>query len=290
MDIEKCRTLLKVLEIGNMTSAAEILGYTPSGISRMIASLENEAGLPLLIRSREGVRPTRECEKLVPVLKEIAYWGSRYEEMTAEFRGLETGTVVVGSVYDAYYPWLSSLIAGFSKEHPGIRFRILDGASSAMAQAIREHRGDFCIASFREGNFRFIRLCDDRPMVLISRNHPEAGRSTFPLRLLETMPYIELYPGIESDKTLLVEKYHVRLDVCYTTQDRFAGYALTEEGLGVCLENEIIARTLTGRLAAIPLEVDSPTEIGILMPPREETSPAAAKFAEYALQRLPSGA
>ena len=60
MDIETCEALLTVLELGNLSAAASALGYTPSGISRMMQSLEEDAGFPLLTRSRNGVAPTSE--------------------------------------------------------------------------------------------------------------------------------------------------------------------------------------------------------------------------------------
>ena len=37
MDTEKCAALLCALEEGTLARAAERLGYTPSGISRMVA-------------------------------------------------------------------------------------------------------------------------------------------------------------------------------------------------------------------------------------------------------------
>ena len=40
MDTEKCAALLCALEEGTLARAADRLGYTPSGISRMIAALE----------------------------------------------------------------------------------------------------------------------------------------------------------------------------------------------------------------------------------------------------------
>ena len=42
MDTEKCAALLCVLERGSITAAAEDLGYTVSGVSRMMAALEAE--------------------------------------------------------------------------------------------------------------------------------------------------------------------------------------------------------------------------------------------------------
>lgn len=54
MDTEKCRALLAVLEAGSLSAAAEKLDYTPSGLSRMMAALEQELGFPLLSRSHSG--------------------------------------------------------------------------------------------------------------------------------------------------------------------------------------------------------------------------------------------
>jgi len=42
MDTEKAVALLRALELGSLSAAAEQLGYTPSGVSRMMASLERE--------------------------------------------------------------------------------------------------------------------------------------------------------------------------------------------------------------------------------------------------------
>ena len=55
MDTEKCRALLAVLEAGSLSAAAEKLDYTPSGLSRMMAALEQELGFPLLSRSHSGL-------------------------------------------------------------------------------------------------------------------------------------------------------------------------------------------------------------------------------------------
>ena len=69
MDTEKCRALLAVLEAGSLSAAAEKLDYTPSGLSRMMAALEQELGFPLLSRSHNGVQPTRACRTLLPTLR-----------------------------------------------------------------------------------------------------------------------------------------------------------------------------------------------------------------------------
>ena len=75
MDTEKCAALLCALETGSVSAAAGRRGYTVSGMSRLLASLEEEVGFRLLRRSRAGVRPTPECEELLDTMRELARLG-----------------------------------------------------------------------------------------------------------------------------------------------------------------------------------------------------------------------
>ena len=68
MELDRYRALVCAIETGSLSAAAEALQYTPSGVSRMVAALEEETGVPLLLREHSGVRPTKECEKLLHVL------------------------------------------------------------------------------------------------------------------------------------------------------------------------------------------------------------------------------
>ena len=107
MDTKKCAALLRALETGSITAAAAELGYTPSGVSRAVASLEEELGVPLLRRSRSGVVPTRECETLLPMLRELLRTAARTEESAARLRGVEIGQITIGTAYSAFYPRLA---------------------------------------------------------------------------------------------------------------------------------------------------------------------------------------
>ena len=52
MDTEKYKILIKTIQTGSLSVAAEELGYTPSGVSRAISSLEEEADIALVSCSR----------------------------------------------------------------------------------------------------------------------------------------------------------------------------------------------------------------------------------------------
>lgn len=75
MELDRYRALVCAIETGSLSAAAEALQYTPSGVSRMVAALEEETGVPLLLREHSGVRPTKECEKLLPAIRDLLHAG-----------------------------------------------------------------------------------------------------------------------------------------------------------------------------------------------------------------------
>ena len=285
MDWEKCEVLLTVLEEGSLTGAAEKLSYTTSGISRMIASMEKETGFPLLIRSREGVRPTGECERLLPTVREITYWGRHFTEQIQSIGGLSVGRICVGTAYEAFYPWLSQIIAAFSKQYPGIQIDIMEGTSSELTGAVTEHRCDFCISSRRKGDFRFRTLIWDEVVSILQRGHPLAAEEGILLQAVEQEPYIDLYSGKETDNSIIFNKYDVHPVPRYYTTDRYAGYAMVEAGLGLAMENKLIARRYQDRIDMRPLIPRQFVEIGLVYPAEETISPAAQAFVSFALSK-----
>ena len=51
MDTKKLEALAMAVRMGSFTRAAETLGYTQSGLTHMMNSLEKDIGFALLVRS-----------------------------------------------------------------------------------------------------------------------------------------------------------------------------------------------------------------------------------------------
>ena len=288
MDTEKCRALLCVLESGSITAAAEKLGYTVSGISRMMASLEAESGFPLLVRSKSGVLPTADCEAILPTLKELARLGRLYDERCAAVRGLDAGVIRVGSVYNAYYDWLAQTMAHFSAQHPGIEVRFLQGSSSEFYALLAEHEVDFCIVSRREGDYDFYSLRKDPLMAWVPEDHPRVKEGTYPLSDFEKEPYVDTYPGQDTDNNRAFRANGLMPHGQFLSIDVKSTKAMVAAGLGVSLNNAILAHgmDLSG-IAVLPTQPLCEVEIGIAAPPKADRSPAAENFLSYALRNMP---
>ena len=206
MDSEKSKVLLKVLGLGSLSAAAEALGYTPSGISRMIATMEEDAGFPLIIRSRKGVKPTSECQELLPIFREMQHSGERFNQLVAKLKGIEIGEITIGTSYRTYYGWLSELVAAFIKDHPGIGIHITDGNTSKLLDSMANQSLDFCIISERKGDFEWVPLQENPLVAWLPADHPMADAPAISLELFATEPYIDTHPGQDTDNATNAEK------------------------------------------------------------------------------------
>ena len=58
MSLNAWRTFVTVCRLGSLSAAAAELDYTQSAVSRQIAGLERQVGVPLVERHARGIRPT----------------------------------------------------------------------------------------------------------------------------------------------------------------------------------------------------------------------------------------
>ena len=70
--------------------------------------------------------------------------------------------------------------------------------------------------------------------------------------------------------------------VKYSTSDNYAAYAMVAAGLGITCTNAIIGESFKKGVRYLPISPKQPVEIGIAIPKKNELSPAAKRFAEFA--------
>lgn len=132
MDLRQLTALVTVAEVGSVTRAARLLHVVQPAVTRQIRMLEEEIGVPLFDRTRQGMVPTAAGKVLVGrarrALREL-------ERARTEIRpdpGEVTGIVSVGlleSVIDVLAPPLAAAVAG---AYPGIELRILTAYSGHL--------------------------------------------------------------------------------------------------------------------------------------------------------------
>ena len=284
MESEKCRVLLCAIDKGSITAAAETMGYTISGVSRMMAALESEVGFSLLRRSREGVTPTNECLRLLPSLREMVAQAEQCRQIAGEMRGLVSGTVAIGTFSSVATHWLPNMICAFRKDYPNIDFDILMGTYPEIEQWVIQGRADCGFLHLpTRADLKTVCLAQDELMVVLPEDHPLAALESVPAEALAEYPFILLDKAGERDRDVMrvFERAGIAPKVRFTTLDDYAVMSMVEHGLGVSILPMLILRRIPYRLALRPLAQPVFRQIGLATRLGEELAPAAKRFLTY---------
>lgn len=284
MDLEKYHALLLVLHTGSLSTAASRLGYTPSGISRMISSLEEECHFPLLYRKRDGVEATPALKELLPEIEDLLYREERFKQHAAKISGLAIGHVVVGTAYNSFYKDIAESIAAFHHLYPHIHIEMRPGYSTALLHKMEHHELDFCFISKREGKHQWQSLFEDPIMAWVPVQSDYAKKDSFSLESLKEAPYIDMYPGQDVDHARLLKHYHITPHTQFSTMDSSAAEAMVNAGLGICINNAINSHSISEGIKLLPLDPPQSVELGIAY--LEDLSPAAKTFIKFIHERI----
>ena len=71
MEAKKLEILMTAVDLGSFSKASEVVGYTQSGLTHLVNSLEREIGFPLIIRSHNGISLTEQGKELMPAIRQF---------------------------------------------------------------------------------------------------------------------------------------------------------------------------------------------------------------------------
>jgi DNA-binding transcriptional LysR family regulator len=202
LDAVKLATLRAVVEYGSFTAAGHALSLTQPAVSRQISLLERQLGLPLVLRTQTGVRPTEAGLRLAEHAEAILERLARAQTEMAELAGLRSGRVRVGAFFTAFAQLSPEVCALAERRHPGLTvdFELLDRSDSFE----RLQHGGIDLALVFEHAFEplppppgveLVSLFDDPARVLLPATHRLAKRDSLALEELAGETWMRAHEG-----------------------------------------------------------------------------------------------
>ena len=277
--------LKTVLEYGNFSRAAEVLGYTQPAVSQMVASLEADLGVKLLQRTRTGAILTEEGKEIYPLIQQTLTANARIAEKAQEVQGLETGTVRIASVSTH---WLPPVIRAFTKEHPNIRFQIRTGNFAGVLELLRTGLADLAFTSVDAcGPYQWELLQEGRMLLVLPEGHPLADLKTVPLEALREEPSILLERGDFHEPTRALADLGIySQNIIDVENDDHTIMAMVEQGLGVSILSELMLQRCGFQVALRPTEPLILRRLGAVYQEKEALPAAARRFLEFFRERI----
>ena len=278
----KYRAFLTTAQMGSFTRAGEALGYSQSGISRMIADLEREWGVRLLERDRGGVRLTSEGHELAPSVQAVCDEHGRLQARIDAMSGLETGLIRIAAVTSVTTHWLPSIIKRFREDYPNIDYEITTRGYSEVERMIAEGKVDCGFVRLPTWpSFDTIYLGRDELKVVMSTDHPMASADRFPIRALGEYPFMTVDKQGDSDIAAMLDKYDIRIQSSMTTWDDYAVFAMVEKGLGISVQPALILQRLPFDIVVKSFDEPQYRELALAMRNRDTVPLATKRFIDY---------
>jgi DNA-binding transcriptional LysR family regulator len=136
----------EVVQCGSIRLASDRLQIAPSAISRQIQILEQRLGAPLLVRSRSGIKTTKQGEIVAAYVHAATREMERIKAAIDDLSGLRRGNVTVAAVETTIGRVLPESMRAFRQKFPGIHINVRILSSHQVAGAVLKEEADIGLA------------------------------------------------------------------------------------------------------------------------------------------------
>ena len=282
MNIRKYEAFVRAVELGSLSKAAEELGYTQSGISHMMQSLEEEVGFSLMVRTSSGIQANSEGEMLLPVIRQLLNTNESLEQYIAKIKGADTGRIRIAAYPSVATYWLPGIIRDFQKDYPHVEIQIIEGGSDTIEEIMANRQAELCLYAGGEGKgFEWLPLRRDRLRALVPPDHPLSRESAVPLEALLNEEFIMPMPGYDGEVRFILDKLprwpHILSSAC----SDYSIINMVAEGLGVSILPDLQLENYSHKAVALPMEPPQERTLGLGVPQMKTASPVTRNFIQY---------
>lgn len=286
MTLGQLQVFIAVAETRHFTRAAEMLGFTQSAVSQMIRSLEDDLGVPLFHRSRNGVAPTSIGERMLQHAREILRLTSYMKEEASAARGVETGTLRIGSIHSVSNKILPGLIGSFRKRFPQVEIVLFEGEYEEVNSWINSSVVDVCFTTSPEKDMTSFPLTRDEMMVFVPEEHPLKDEPFLSFSHIKNNCFI--MPKDDCIKKLLRDN-GLQSNVTFEVRDASTILAMVQEWVGVTILPQLYIPEVLPKVISIPLHPKITRELVIAIRNSQCVSPMAAEFILYSQRYTKEG-
>ena len=195
-DVHRLRAFALVLDLGSISSAAGVLGYTQSAVSQQLAALEREVGTTLVDRSKRPLRATHAGELLRPRIEGVLAALGGAEAALADLRGgvSRLRLVAFTSALSSFVP---AAVRDLRRAHADVVVQVLQLETQEAIERLRGGEADLAVVHHMPGvampdtaGLTRRRLLVDHLYVLVPAGHPFARRDTVSVTDLDGEPLV----------------------------------------------------------------------------------------------------
>ena len=286
LNVQRLRVLREVIAQGSFSAAASALNYTQSAVSQAIATLEGEAGVPLIDRNRRGVRPTTAGERLNEHSVRILTQLDAAEAELGAIAGIKGGELRMASFPTAGATLMPLAIAAFRSAHPDVVLSMVEGEPEELIPRLRDGEFDLGLIFEFEGSgnlgpgLRSTPLFEDPMKLALPKGHRLAKQERIVLDDLADEAWVQTSEASACARHVvrICRAAHFEPRVSFESDDYLTVQGLVAAGVGVALIPQLaLSQSVSYDIAVRELHPAGPVRHVVVGTPGAGVSlPAAA--------------
>src|ERR687895_1857872 len=149
-DVQRLRAFVLVLDLGSVSGAAAVLGYTQSAVSQQLAALEREVGSALVDRSQRPLHATRAGEVLRPHAERVLAAVGGAEAAVYDLRG-GTRRLRVAAFTSALLSFVPAAVRDLRRAHPQLVVQVLQLETREAGEDLASGDADLAVVHHMPG-------------------------------------------------------------------------------------------------------------------------------------------
>ncbi|MFE9664654.1 LysR substrate-binding domain-containing protein [Streptomyces sp. NPDC005955] len=286
MELTVWRTFVTVCRLGSLSAAAVELHHTQSAVSRQIAGLERQLGVPLVERHARGVRPTPAGEVFRHHALATLNEADRAVRAVRDLRdGAFHRPLAVGATPALAAGIVPEAIRGLLTDLGPTPWSLTPALSAALHHRVLAGDLDLAVVTDAPPGLpqdptvarRFLGL--DAMVVVLPVDHPLAGRGPLHIAALAEQTWVEDNDGSAALLRQHAARAGVSARIDLAAADLLGKLALVASGHAIALIPGTLTRALRSDVSTVDL-VDPPTRGIYTITPDRDPHPAAAPLVE----------
>ena len=265
MDAKKLEILMTAVDLGSFSKASEVVGYTQSGLTHLVDSLEREIGFPLIRRSYSGIALTEAGENLLPDIRQFLQANATLENKIQAVREQQEESIRVAAYASIAMYWMPEILYRFRRLCPkvDVDLRMVDHALEPF-ELLQDGKTDVIFASRQNyGTCEWTPLYHELLYAILPRDYPLKSPTEFPLKEFEGKEFLMPYGRFDIDVHAAFKREGVKANEQTVYVDDETVIRMVGKGLGISMMSELMIRGNTDDVLCIPVTPKSIREHGM---------------------------
>ncbi|MCT6925102.1 LysR family transcriptional regulator [Metasolibacillus sp.] len=291
MEIQQLHYFKLVATLQHMTQAAEQLNISQPALSKSIANIEQELGVPLFDRQGRSIFLNRYGALFLESVDIILAEHSKVMQEFAEITRPGYGEVSFGFIHTLGMEVVPDLMARTSERYPHMQFTLTQSTSLRLLKLLEDGDIDLCLSQKIESkllDINWVELWTEELFVIVPENHPLAEREYIQLVEIKDDPFISIKRGnsLRQMVDTLFESVGVTTNTTFSAEEMHTVAGFVGSGLGVSLIPNIKG---LDQFNVKKLRISEPAcfrKIGLSWVKNRYISPAANDFKDFLIETL----